>query len=83
MPEYITDKIEILSGDSDREDSDKKKRKPDDENSNKKKRLRYRMCLVFIFLISQIKKVIIFKAFRLILSEYSYNPHNSYKNVNF
>ena len=25
MPEYITDKIEILSGDSDREDSDKKK----------------------------------------------------------
>ena len=26
MPEYITDKIEILSGDSDREDSDKKKK---------------------------------------------------------
>ena len=27
MPEYINDKIEILSGDSDREDSDKKKKK--------------------------------------------------------
>ena len=52
MPEYITDEKEISSHDSDREDSDIK-------NADKKilmKIIKYKICLVFIFLMSQMKK---------------------------
>ena len=59
MLEYITNHIEVSSDDSDREDSDEEI--SDEENFSEE--TKYRMCLVFIFLMSQMKKVIIFKAF--------------------
>ena len=74
MPEYITDNIAISSDDSDREDSYEEiliKKILIKKILMKKilmKKIKYRTCLVFIVLMSQIKNVIILKAFQAILS---------------
>ena len=82
MLEYITNHIEISSDDSDRDDSDEENSDEEiSDEENFSEETKYRMCLVFIFLMSQMKKVIIFKAFWVTITHIPYIIFKGYKKI--